>query len=69
MLGESANPNFRLHADKLGREIGIPKSGLALAGDGGSGFLNYEVTLQVSKVRASNVVTGSSQITCHLRPH
>ncbi len=56
LLGENANPNFQLHADKLGRGIGIANSGLKLPGDGGQGFLNYQVTLQVSKVRASNAV-------------
>jgi hypothetical protein len=56
LLGENANANFQLHADKLGREIGIANSGLKLPGDGGQGFLNYQVTLQVSKVRASNAV-------------
>jgi hypothetical protein len=63
MLGSNAGPDFRLHADNLARTIGVPDSGLVLAGDGGAGWLNYEVTLEVSKIRASNVATGSKQIT------
>lgn len=53
MLGIQANPNARRHFDKLARDIGVPNSGKQLYSP--VGFPNYEVTLKVDKVLATNV--------------
>jgi hypothetical protein len=52
LRGIQANPNFRAHADALAAEVGVPGSGKALGGVPG-GYSDYEVTLDVAKVLAS----------------
>jgi len=53
LRGIDANANFRGHADKLARDIGIPGSGKVLAGSA-SGFSSYEVTIDVAKALTSS---------------
>lgn len=53
MIGKQANANFRRHADKLAREVGVAQSGRQLSGV--PPLNDYEVTLDVAKVLASNV--------------
>lgn len=55
MLGIQANLNARRHFDKLAREIGVPNSGKQLSSGLPIGYQNYEVTLSVDKVLATNV--------------
>ena len=54
MFGVQANPNARRHFDKLAREVGDPRSGKQLPSP--IGHSNYEVTLSVDKVLATNVL-------------
>jgi hypothetical protein len=53
MIGKQANANFRRHADTLAREVGVAQSGRQLSGV--PPLNDYEVTLDVAKVLASNV--------------
>lgn len=55
MLGIQANSNARRHFDKLAREVGDPRSGKQLPSSLPVGYSNYEVTLSVDKVLATNV--------------
>ena len=50
--GEQAGPAFVKHANDLAREIGVPGTGHMIGGSGGM-YGNYEVTLNVAKVLAS----------------
>jgi hypothetical protein len=52
LRGVDAGPNFRAHADKLAREIGVAGSGKVLKKSGE--YVDYEVTLDVAKALASN---------------
>ena len=49
--GVDANAEFRVHADRLAREVGVPGSAQVLKGSA-PGFTNYEVTLDAAKVLA-----------------
>ncbi|MBK8183688.1 MAG: hypothetical protein IPK63_12710 [Candidatus Competibacteraceae bacterium] len=55
MLGIQANHNARRHFDKLAREIGVPNSGKQFPSNVPMAYPNYEVTLSVDKVLATNV--------------
>jgi hypothetical protein len=51
LRGMQANANFRAHADRLARQIGVAGSGHSPGGVGGA-HPDYEVTLDVAKVLA-----------------
>jgi hypothetical protein len=53
MFGETTSADFQRHADELARKIGVPGSGHRIPGPL-SGSPDYEVTLDVAKVLASN---------------
>ncbi|MBL8259376.1 MAG: hypothetical protein JNM60_06180 [Candidatus Competibacteraceae bacterium] len=55
MLGIQANHNARRHFDKLAREVGVPNSGKQFPSSLPMAYPNYEVTLSVDKVLATNV--------------
>jgi hypothetical protein len=57
LRGLNANANFRGHADKLAREIGVPGSGTVLKKTGG--WLDYEVTIDVGKALAGSAKTAT----------
>jgi hypothetical protein len=61
LRGIDANANFRAHADKLAREIGIPGSGKVLKKSGN--FIDYEVTLDVAKALASKGAKTGAGVT------
>jgi hypothetical protein len=63
LRGVAANANFRGHADKLAREIGIPGSGKVLGKSGE--YIDYGATLDVAKALASKrakMVTGVTPV-------
>lgn len=56
LLGKQANPNFRKHADKLARQVGVANSGKEVSqGIPGAMFGDYEVTLRVDRVLSTNL--------------
>lgn len=52
LLGEQANQNFRDHADKLARQVGMAGSGRSPGGIAGAPYADYEVTLFAARVLA-----------------
>jgi hypothetical protein len=61
LRGIDANANFRAHADRLAREIGVPNSGKMLAGSA-PGFSSYEVTIDVAKALAGSAKTAAKVV-------
>lgn len=51
LRGGQANPNFRAHADKLAKDLGVAGSGKSI--DRVGTYTDYEVTLDVAKVLGS----------------
>jgi len=60
LRGVDANANFRAHADKLAREIGVPGSGQVLKKSGE--YIDYEVTLDVAKALAGSAKTAAEVV-------
>jgi hypothetical protein len=60
LRGIDANVNFRAHADKLAREVGVANSGRILPGST-SGFSSYEVTLDAAKLLSKRSVQPTAK--------